>query len=95
MLNKFWEKIFGKIAVKEDFRPLHIVKKYIVTLESDEDIIPDAISSDDLNALSQPETEEYLKMVQRIRSSAFEDLFIPVDEDTLQEYDNTLNNIQK
>ncbi len=92
MVRNFIRSIFHRKKSTRSEGALHLVKKYIITSE-DEDIIPDAITSDDLKILSQPDTEEYLQMIQRLRSASMEDLFSPIDEESLDNYDKTLKNL--
>lgn len=94
MKMSFLKGIFSRKRTTTSGGALHLLKKYIITSE-DEDIIPDAVTSDDLKILSQPDTEEYLLMIQKLRSASMEELFVPIDEDTLEEYDLTLKNIQE
>lgn len=92
MVRNFIRSIFHRKKSTRSEGALYLVKKYIITSE-DEDIIPDAITSDDLKILSQPDTEEYLQMIQRLRSASMEDLFFPIDEESLDNYDKTLKNL--
>lgn len=92
MIRNFIKRFFYRKKITTSNSALYLVKKYIITSE-DEDIIPDAITSDDLKILSQPDTEEYLQMIQRLRSASMEDLFTPIDEESLENYDKTLKNL--